>query len=101
MVSMSRADLPPGTVSWLFSDVEGSTALLSRLGPAYGGALDAQPLAMRAIRRKKPARGLNGPTGAYFCPKCKGWHLTSKSRTQTPPWEKGRSMRRSRASGAS
>jgi hypothetical protein len=58
-------------------------------------------LAMRAIRRKKTARGLNGPTGAYLCPTCKRWHLTSKSRTQTPPWQKSRSVRRSRTSSAS
>ena len=29
------AELPSGTVSLLFSDIEGSTVLLSRLGPAY------------------------------------------------------------------
>jgi predicted ATPase/class 3 adenylate cyclase len=34
--------LPSGTVTLLFSDIEGSTALLSRLGPAYADALDAQ-----------------------------------------------------------
>jgi predicted ATPase/class 3 adenylate cyclase len=39
--------LPAGTVSLLFSDVEGSTALLSRLGSAYGGALDAQRRILR------------------------------------------------------
>ena len=32
--------LPSGTITLLFSDIEGSTALLSRLGPAYADALD-------------------------------------------------------------
>ena len=40
-------ELPTGTITMLFSDVEGSTALLSRLGDRYGGALSAQ----RAIQR--------------------------------------------------
>lgn len=31
--------LPTGTVTMLFTDIEGSTALLSRLGDRYGGAL--------------------------------------------------------------
>ena len=35
-----RADLPVGTVSFLFTDVEGSTTLLNELGPAdYADAL--------------------------------------------------------------
>src|SRR3954449_6406383 len=36
------ADLPAGTVTLVFSDIEGSTALLSRLGPEYAVALDGQ-----------------------------------------------------------
>jgi class 3 adenylate cyclase len=39
--------LPSGTVSLLFSDIEGSTVLLSRLGPAYADTLDAQRLVLR------------------------------------------------------
>jgi class 3 adenylate cyclase len=33
------AELPTGTVSFLFTDVQGSTRLLKRLGPAYGQVL--------------------------------------------------------------
>jgi predicted ATPase/class 3 adenylate cyclase len=40
-------DLPSGTVTLLFSDIEGSTALLSRLGTAYADALDSQRAIMR------------------------------------------------------
>lgn len=43
-------------------------------------------LALRAIRRRAEARACKAPTGAYFCTPCRGWHLTSKSRTQVPPW---------------
>ncbi|MDP9241208.1 MAG: tetratricopeptide repeat protein [Actinomycetota bacterium] len=40
--------LPTGTVTMLFSDIEGSTALLSRLGDRYGEALSAQRGIIRA-----------------------------------------------------
>ncbi len=39
---------PSGTVTMLFSDIEGSTALLSRLGDRYVEALDAQRAILRA-----------------------------------------------------
>jgi predicted ATPase/class 3 adenylate cyclase len=39
--------LPSGTVTLLFSDIEGSTVLLSRLGPAYAEALDGQRRVLR------------------------------------------------------
>jgi len=42
------AELPAGTVTLLFSDVDGQTALLSRLGDRYGEVLSAQ----RALQRE-------------------------------------------------
>jgi class 3 adenylate cyclase len=36
---MSRPELPTGTVTFLFTDIEGSTRLLKRLGSAYGRVL--------------------------------------------------------------
>jgi hypothetical protein len=50
-------------------------------------------VAMRGIRRKYIAGGVKPPTGAYFCGTCKQWHLTSKSATRTPPWQKTRTER--------
>jgi predicted ATPase/class 3 adenylate cyclase len=41
------SELPTGTVSLLFSDIEGSTALLKRLGGAYAAALDGQRQVLR------------------------------------------------------
>jgi len=41
-------ELPTGTVTLLFSDIEGSTALLRRLGDRYGEALSAQRVLLRA-----------------------------------------------------
>lgn len=39
-----RSDLPSGTVTFLFTDVEGSTRQLERLGESYAG--------LHAARRK-------------------------------------------------
>lgn len=47
-------DLPSGTVTLLFSDIEGSTLLLSRLGATYADALDAQ---RRMLRKAWGAHG--------------------------------------------
>jgi predicted ATPase/class 3 adenylate cyclase len=41
------SELPSGTVSLLFSDIEGSTALLKRLGTAYAEALSGQRQLLR------------------------------------------------------
>ncbi len=40
-------ELPSGEVTLLFSDIEGSTNLLSRLGPEYADALDTQRRVLR------------------------------------------------------
>ncbi|MEW1953357.1 adenylate/guanylate cyclase domain-containing protein [Terrabacter sp. NPDC080008] len=40
--------LPSGTVTLLFSDIEGSTVLLGRLGPAYADALGAHRRILRS-----------------------------------------------------
>ena len=40
-------ELPSGTVTFLFTDIEGSTRLLHELGDAYGGALAEHRRALR------------------------------------------------------
>ena len=42
-----RRDLPSGTVTFLFTDIEGSTRLLEALGEHYGEALEAQRRLLR------------------------------------------------------
>src|SRR6185437_12500489 len=42
-----RADLPTGQVTFLFTDIEGSTTLLQRLGDAYGPLLEAHATILR------------------------------------------------------
>jgi predicted ATPase/class 3 adenylate cyclase len=45
---MGMTGLPAGTITMLFSDIEGSTTLLSRLGDRYGEALSAQRALLRS-----------------------------------------------------
>jgi predicted ATPase/class 3 adenylate cyclase len=47
MATGEMQELPTGTVTMLFSDIEGSTALLTRLGERYGKALSAHRQLMR------------------------------------------------------
>ena len=58
-------ELPTGTLTLLFSDVEGSTALLNRLGEQYGQALSAQRTLLRAAFREFRGREL-GTEGTAF-----------------------------------
>jgi class 3 adenylate cyclase len=43
------ADLPRGTVTFLFTDIEGSTRLLKKLRDAYGEVLADQRRLLRGV----------------------------------------------------
>ena len=59
--------LPTGTVTLLFSDIEGSTALLSRLGDRhYAAALSAQRALLRAAFRGGGGRELGTEGDSFF-----------------------------------
>jgi hypothetical protein len=45
-------------------------------------------LTLKAVQRQNTKRDKRLPTGVHYCSSCRAWHLTSKSRTQTPPWLK-------------
>jgi predicted ATPase/class 3 adenylate cyclase len=55
-----------GTVTFLFSDIEGSTALLSRLGEQYGKALSDQRALMRAAFSASRGRELGTEGDSFF-----------------------------------
>jgi predicted ATPase/class 3 adenylate cyclase len=59
-------ELPTGTVTLLFSDMEGSTALLGRLGERYGEALSAQRALMRAAISASGGRELGTEGDSFF-----------------------------------
>ena len=51
------ADLPAGTVTFLFTDIEGSTRLLHELGDAYAQALAEHRRALREAFARHGGRG--------------------------------------------
>jgi class 3 adenylate cyclase len=59
-------ELPTGTVTLLFSDIEGSTALLSRVGDQYAQALSAQRALLRAAFREYRGRELGTEGDSFF-----------------------------------
>jgi predicted ATPase/class 3 adenylate cyclase len=59
-------ELPAGTVTLLFSDIEGSTALLRRLGDRYGDALSAQRMLLRAAFGSFRGRELGTEGDSFF-----------------------------------
>ena len=60
------AELPTGTLTMLFSDMEGSTALVRRLGERYGEALSAQRTLLRAAFRSFGGRELSTEGDSFF-----------------------------------
>ena len=67
LVDNRRAgELPAGTVTMLFSDIEGSTALLSRLGDRYGEALSAHRVMVRAAIAAWGGREISTEGDSFF-----------------------------------
>src|ERR1044071_9350800 len=58
------ASLPEGTVTFLFTDIEGSTRLLQDLGGRYADVLDAHHRLLRAAFTKGTEVGTEGD--AFF-----------------------------------
>jgi class 3 adenylate cyclase len=59
-------ELPTGTITLLFSDIEGSTALVRRLGERYGEALSAHRTLLRAAFRSFGGRELSTEGDSFF-----------------------------------
>jgi predicted ATPase/class 3 adenylate cyclase len=59
-------ELPTGTVTMLFSDIEGSTALLGRLGERYGETLSAQRALIRAAIRATGGQEVGTEGDSFF-----------------------------------
>jgi predicted ATPase/class 3 adenylate cyclase len=65
-VAATVAELPTGTLTMLFSDIEGSTALVRRLGERYSEALSAQRTLLRAAFRSFGGRELSTEGDSFF-----------------------------------
>ena len=59
-------ELPTGTVTMLFSDIEGSTLLLRRLGDRYGEALSAHRALLRAAFGAHGGREMDTEGDSFF-----------------------------------
>ncbi|MGO8956869.1 MAG: ATP-binding protein [Streptosporangiaceae bacterium] len=60
------AELPTGTITLLFSDVEGPTALLGRLGDRYGDVLSAQRAVQHDACSAAGGRELEAEGASFF-----------------------------------
>jgi YVTN family beta-propeller protein len=59
-------DLPTGTVTFLFTDIEGSTRLLRRLGERYAGVLEEHQRILRAVFEQAGGREIDTQGDAFF-----------------------------------
>jgi predicted ATPase len=59
-------ELPAGTVTFVFSDIEGSTRLLRELGEGYAGALDAHRALLRDAFRSRGGVEVDTQGDAFF-----------------------------------
>ena len=59
-------ELPTGTVTFLFTDIEGSTQLLKRLGPAYAAALVEHQEIVRGAAAAHHGREVDTQGDAFF-----------------------------------
>jgi class 3 adenylate cyclase len=60
------SELPSGTVTFLFSDIEGSTRLLQELGDAYAGVVEDHRRIMRASMTEHCGREIDTQGDAFF-----------------------------------
>lgn len=63
---MPSPRLPSGTVTFLFSDIEGSTALLKRLGDAYGQLLADHQRLLRECHARRQGQEIDTQGDAFF-----------------------------------
>ena len=61
-----RAELPTGTVTFLFTDIEGSTRLLEEHGDAYGALLDEHRRALREAFTRHGGMEVDTQGDAFF-----------------------------------
>jgi YVTN family beta-propeller protein len=60
------SDLPTGTVTFLFTDIEGSTRLLKRLGERYGVVLAEQQQIIREAAAERGGREIDTQGDSFF-----------------------------------
>lgn len=66
LVKMATSDLPRGTVTFLFTDVEGSTRLLKQLRERYGAVLDTHRTLLRSAFAEREGREVDAKADEFF-----------------------------------
>ena len=66
MIAVATRTLPTGTVTLLFTDVEGSTELLRRLGPSYGDVLATHRRLLREAMAEHGGAEVDTQGDAFF-----------------------------------
>jgi predicted ATPase/class 3 adenylate cyclase len=93
-----RADLPEGTVTLLFTDIEGSTQLLHRLGSLYAGLLEHHRRLLREVFTRFGGREVD-TQGDAFMVAFQGAHdavnaaAEMQRRLAAEPWPDGAEVR--------
>lgn len=91
-------DLPEGTLTLLFSDIEGSTVLLDRLGLSYREVLSAQRTIMREAIRDHGGREMGTEGDSFFvvfrtAQDALGAAVQAQERLASTPWPDGVDVR--------
>src|SRR6266487_2085858 len=66
MIQSAMPDLPSGTVTFLFTDIEGSTRLLHELGDAYTDALAEHRRVVRSVFSEHDGVEVDTQGDAFF-----------------------------------
>jgi len=95
---MSEAQLPTGTVTFLFTDIEGSTRLLQDLGEKYAGLLAEHDSILRAACERHQGRVVSTQGDALFvafpsAPEAIQAVVESQRALAAQPWPGGVSLR--------
>ncbi|HJP65626.1 MAG TPA: tetratricopeptide repeat protein [Actinomycetota bacterium] len=90
--------MPTGTVTFLFTDIEGSTKLLQQLGPAYGAVQDDHMRLMRRAIAEGEGVELRTEGDAFFAvfPSAPGAvraAVAAQRSLASHPWSHGRPLR--------
>ena len=63
---MNSTELPSGTVTFLFTDIEGSTRLLAQLGDAYTDLLADQRTILREVFTRHEGQEVDTQGDSFF-----------------------------------
>lgn len=86
--------LPEGTVTFLFTDIQGSTKLLRKLGDSYGAVLGTHRALLRSAFARNAGQEVDTQGDAFFVAFSEGWGavnaaVESQRALLEHPWDHG------------